>query len=89
MTTNKIIKERSETGGKSRSTGEKITGKVNLSSWYILTNDKLHRAKTRSEKKLIISGVLTLDGHRKLFREKTETLMFVGQDGGRGGPRQR
>lgn len=71
MTINKIIKERSETGGKLRSTGEKITGKVNLSSWYILSNDKLHRDKARSEKKLIISGVSILCGHGKLFREKT------------------
>lgn len=71
MKINKIIKERSETGGKLRSTGEKITDKVNLSSWYILTNDKLHRDKARSEEKLIISGVLILGGHGKLFREKT------------------
>lgn len=71
MTINKIIKERSETGGKLRSTGEKITGKVNLSSWYILTNDKLPRDKTESEKKRIISAILILGGPGKLFREKT------------------
>lgn len=71
MTINKIIKERSETGGKLWSTGEKITGKVNLSSWYILTNDKLPRDKTESEKKPIISAILILGGHGKLFREKT------------------
>lgn len=71
MTINKIIKERSETGGKLWFTGEKITGKVNLSSRYILIHDKLPRDKTESEKKLIISAILILGGHGKLFREKT------------------